>query len=251
MRTVVLVFLLAVLTAYSTAYHGPLRLPPRLFRFVTTDALREYHNILANKSLTIGQQNEKIDKWAKENDIGEYVKQYEANVTAHIVKIRRKAKQIIDYLPTAIVLLSEIMDNDTLTPEIKFKRQENLVATYPKAFHVLRFLFEQFMPRGGPYGPHGPIGPHGPPVPHDSHGPHEPYGPAGPQGPIGPPGPYGPYDQQGPHDPYGPDDHHRPYGPSDPRDPGNPRRSYGPNSHGPYARRGPYRSISKNIMATK
>ncbi|KAK6013045.1 hypothetical protein OSTOST_21705 [Ostertagia ostertagi] len=58
--------------------------------------------------------------------------------------------KLIDYLPEAFKKFSEIVEDENQTPRQIGERRHNLTATYPEAFHVLKFAFGQFMPRHGP-----------------------------------------------------------------------------------------------------
>ncbi|PIO70840.1 hypothetical protein TELCIR_07290 [Teladorsagia circumcincta] len=127
--------------------HGP-PLPPYL-EDVSEEARKEYFEIVFDDALTVREQKEKIREWAKANDMEEQMRIFDK----HMEKVRKNVKKLIKYLPTALRRLSELVEDENLTPrEIGEKRHE-LTATYPEAFHVLKFAFEQFMQRNGPHGP--------------------------------------------------------------------------------------------------
>ena len=50
-------------------HYGPPPLPRELAYFVRTEARRDYWRIISNKTLTIGEQENKIKRWAEDNGI--------------------------------------------------------------------------------------------------------------------------------------------------------------------------------------
>ncbi|PIO56468.1 hypothetical protein TELCIR_22132, partial [Teladorsagia circumcincta] len=125
--------------------HGP-PLPPYL-RDVSEEARKEYFNIVSDDALTVREQKERIKEWAKANNMEEQVEKFEK----HMEKVRKNVKKLIEYLPTALKKLSELVEDESLTPREIGERRHKLTATHPEAFHVLKFAFEQFMPRHDPH----------------------------------------------------------------------------------------------------
>ncbi|PIO55634.1 hypothetical protein TELCIR_22978, partial [Teladorsagia circumcincta] len=153
MKTALIVFVFAAVVASGIArrhggrghHHGP-PLPPYL-ESVSAGARRDYFKIVSNDTLTVAQQKQKIEDWAKTNKIEEQVKAYNEKRNAHMEEVKKNVTKLIDYLPTALTEFSRIVENENQTPKQIRERRHNLTATYPEAFHVLKFAFEQFMPK--------------------------------------------------------------------------------------------------------
>ncbi|PIO62796.1 hypothetical protein TELCIR_15632, partial [Teladorsagia circumcincta] len=158
MKTALIVFVFATLVASGIArrhgghkhHHGP-PLPPYL-KNVTVDARRDYLRIVFNDTLTIAKQKQAIEKWAKTNKIEEQVKAYNEKRNAQMDEVKKNVTKLIKYLPTALKEFSNIVENENQTPKQIRERRHNLTATHPEAFHVLKFAFEQFMPKHGTHG---------------------------------------------------------------------------------------------------
>ncbi|KAK6026440.1 hypothetical protein OSTOST_07604 [Ostertagia ostertagi] len=70
----------------------------------------------------------------------------------HMEEVKKNVTRLIDYLPTALAEFSKIVENENLTPKQIGEKRHTLTATYPQAFRVLKFAFQQFMPKRGPHG---------------------------------------------------------------------------------------------------
>ncbi|EPB71347.1 hypothetical protein ANCCEY_09565 [Ancylostoma ceylanicum] len=162
-------------------HHGPP--PPPYLRNVTQEARREYFDIVRNMNATFAQQKEQILQWGEKYGIKDQVEQFNTNMTNLRNEMKKNVTELINQLPEALQKFSTLMENENQTPIELRTAIFKLNAENPRLYRVLKFSFDQFMPRHGPHGPHGP-GPRG--------GRGGARGPGGPGGPFGPEGPEGP-----------------------------------------------------------
>ncbi|PIO67644.1 hypothetical protein TELCIR_10597 [Teladorsagia circumcincta] len=165
MKTALIVFVFAAVVASSTAWrhrrghhHHHRPPPPPYLKNVSAEARREYRKIVRNDTLTVAEQKKEINEWAKKYNIAKQVKEFDEKMNAHMKEVKANVTKLIQYLPEALEKFSRIVEDENLTPKQIGERRHNLTATYPEAYHVLKFVFKQFMPRHGPHGPHGPHG---------------------------------------------------------------------------------------------
>ncbi|KAK5984766.1 hypothetical protein GCK32_008046 [Trichostrongylus colubriformis] len=149
---VVLVF--AAVTVYGLGVEWgfadePPRMPRELEHLVTPDAREEYHRIISNRTITIGEQEKEVGKWARKHNILYPVLNLEADRMFLKDAVMFEVMDVIDTLPVAFDQFFDVVENKNLKPD----RIEQLTREYikhnPKEFRTLKFIFEQFLPGYG------------------------------------------------------------------------------------------------------
>ncbi|KAK6050424.1 hypothetical protein COOONC_12071 [Cooperia oncophora] len=133
-------------------HHGPP--PPPYLRNVSSEARKEYFDILKNMNKTIAQQKQDILAWGTQYGIRDQVEEFNANMTRIKAEIKQNVTRLINGMLEEFQRVSAIMDNEDQTRIHMFQALGNLSAENPQLFHVVKFAMDSARPRP----PHPPRG---------------------------------------------------------------------------------------------
>ncbi|KAK5986870.1 hypothetical protein GCK32_012531 [Trichostrongylus colubriformis] len=137
--------------ALSDHYELP-RMPQDLERLVTSDAREEYHRIISNRTITIGEQEKEVEQWARKYNVTLPVLEMEADKMFLENAIMFEVKDVIDTLRAAFDRFFKVVENKNLTPDRIEQATREFIDHYPKESRTLKFIFEQFLPGYGLFG---------------------------------------------------------------------------------------------------
>ncbi|PIO54863.1 hypothetical protein TELCIR_23762, partial [Teladorsagia circumcincta] len=69
----------------------------------------------------------------------------------HMEEVKKNVTELIELLPRALEKSFEVVEDKSLTHNQIGKKLQALIATNPQAATLIRFAFEQFMPKHGPH----------------------------------------------------------------------------------------------------
>ncbi|VDO19262.1 unnamed protein product [Heligmosomoides polygyrus] len=101
------------------ARHNPDRRgprPPPFLRNVTSEARRQFFQIVNNMNETVAQQKQRVMSWAEANGIQQLVSEFEANKTRHKTELKQNVTALLAALPAAYQQFSTIVESENLTP---------------------------------------------------------------------------------------------------------------------------------------
>ncbi|KAK6059455.1 hypothetical protein COOONC_02915 [Cooperia oncophora] len=112
---------------------------------------------MRNENLTIAEQKEKIEEWAKTCKIEGPAKLIKSKSSTKkmedpMKEVNKNVTELIAYLPTAFKAFSTIMEDETLTRQQQKQKRRELTAKNPEDLEDLVDLL------GEPGGPGGPFG---------------------------------------------------------------------------------------------
>ncbi|KAK5985408.1 hypothetical protein GCK32_009493 [Trichostrongylus colubriformis] len=89
--------------------HGPP--PPPYLKNLRGSAKREHAMIMFDKNLTLAEKEEKLMKWAIDNNIKDQVKDFEEKRKSHMEQVKANVSKLIDELPEAFRELSGVLED--------------------------------------------------------------------------------------------------------------------------------------------
>ncbi|KAK6015215.1 hypothetical protein OSTOST_19363 [Ostertagia ostertagi] len=125
--------------------HRPLE-PPYLEN-VSEEARKDYFKIMFNDNLTVAEEKEKLEEWAKEYKVEDQVKKFEE----HMEEVKKNVTELIDSLPTALKEFSEMLEDPNLNHREIAEKLRAFIKTNPQGFQFwfgCRHLGSQFYAEG-------------------------------------------------------------------------------------------------------
>ncbi|CAL2040543.1 unnamed protein product [Caenorhabditis brenneri] len=138
--SILVVFLIALGTVDSKHKHHQKGNEPEFVKNLTNSQRSSFFGIVKNPGISFQQKEDRLVKWAADNNLTEQYAEFSKNMTLHKEEVSKNISAVIDRLAAAKVEVDKVNADMSLTKIQRNDKIDELKKTYPQEIPTLFYI---------------------------------------------------------------------------------------------------------------